>query len=302
MTDYNEVAIFVQIVDCGSFSAAARKLKLPVTNISRKLSQLEDRLGQRLLNRTTRKMSLTEAGKIYYEHCRTIADMVQGANNALTHAQEEPQGLLRIGSTIAFTEAILNQALIDFLAKYPKVTLEVLTQNTQVNIIDAAIDATFRIGDLIDESMMAIALGNIDYVLCASNKYLEAAPTIKTPDDITQHQTVGLSQNIMKPWRFYKKNQEELVKPNHKILYNDISLAAYAVSQGVGLGYLPWVCVRPYVEMGKISILMNDWSAISRPVHLIYPSKRNLSRNMRSFIDIVVPQIRDSLAARQIHD
>src|SRR5258707_11110449 len=183
--DLNEVLVFVRVVQAGSFTKGAAQLGMPKSTVSRKVSELEERLDARLLQRTTRKLSLTDVGRTYYDYCARIVGEVEDAERAVSSLQETPRGLLRV--TAPINVAFLGPIVSDFLKRYPEVRLELFCTGRAVDLVEERFDLGIRVGTLADSTLIAKSLGRVGWLLVATPAYLEKRGRPPTPDDLSQH-------------------------------------------------------------------------------------------------------------------
>lgn len=298
--DLNNVVVFVQVVTAGSFVGAAKQLNLPTTTVSRRVAQLEQSLGTTLLQRTTRKLNLTDVGAIYFERCRRIVQDMEETNLAVTSLQAVPHGTLRLTATEGFGNAILNPWLLKFLHQYPQIKVEVLFSNSYVDLIEAGIDVGFRLGVGEDSSLVKHLLGEITYWLCASPDYLNRMGSPSTPAHLSHHLNhhscivVGpptspgrwtLSRQSADPSTDASSNHSIAVSGRVKV--NSIRLAEMAVLAGMGIAPLPAYLVRPHLDTGHLMRVLPDYYADRRGIWIVYPSQRYLAPKVQTLVEFV---------------
>ncbi len=287
--DLNEIAIFVKVVDAGSFTGAAKSLGLPKSTVSRKITQLEERLGVRLLQRTTRTLSLTDTGSAYYNQCSRIISDVEEANIAVTEMQSTPTGLLRITAPVLFGSRILSDLVSEFLADNPEIQLEMVLTDQALDLIQEGIDVAFRVGELADSSLIARNLGHVSTVTCASPDYLEKHGYPQHPSELKQHDCLTMPH--MSTWEF---GGPEAISVDLKarIRINDpMSLHKFAL-KGMGIAILPALLCYDDIKSGQLKPILCDWPFNAFPIHALYPSNRHLSVKVRSFVEFVVERMR----------
>ena len=287
--DLNEIAIFVKVVDAGSFTGAAKSLGLPKSTVSRKITQLEERLGVRLLQRTTRTLSLTDMGSAYYSQCSRIISDVEEANIAVTEMQSKPTGLLRITAPMLFGSLVLSDLTAEFLQANPDIQIDMMLTDQSLDLIQEGIDVAFRVGQLADSSLIARTLGEISVITCASPEYLEEHGAPENPEDLQNHQTLvwGQSSN----WEFdvpYHRSVD--LKP--KVRVNDaLSLHKLALSH-MGIARVPAFLCADDIKSGRLKPVLCDWGSKTAPIHALYASNRHLSVKVRSFVEFIVERLR----------
>jgi DNA-binding transcriptional LysR family regulator len=289
MIDLNEVLVFIKVVDCGSFSEAAKSLGQPRSTVSRKVKQLEASLGTRLLQRSTRKLSLTEAGRQYYLRCNSALSQIEEANNVISTSQQTPSGLLRISAPLSSQDKFMSNFIAEFLSLYKDVSVKINLSDDVVNLIDEGIDVAFRAGNLEDSSLVARKLGNTSRVLCASPQYLKEAAPLKSPKDIKHHDCViySHSQDNLN-WQLQRGEKTVNVQIGGRIIVNSMQFTLDACLSGLGIALLPQAMVEEYVQSKMLQRVLCDYSAGMGGVYLVYPSKIHLSTTVRAFIDFFI--------------
>lgn len=289
MVDLNAIAVFVKVVEVGSFIGAARALDLPKTNVSRLMAQLETDLGTKLLHRTTRRMSLTEVGVLYFERCQQILGDLAAANTAVTQLQAVPHGRIRMTAPILFGQRVLYPWLVTFLQRYPQVTVDVHLSNQYRDVIADQIDVAFRAGEVGDSSLTAQSLGQIPYWVCASLAYLSTHGYPTTPYDLTHHTCIGLDASARK-WIFFAEMEEITIPVTTRLKTNDLELAKQAAIADLGIAYVPALLVDEAVQQGQLVRLLPAWKTIERDLFMVYSSSRPLSAKVQAFVDFVLAQ------------
>lgn len=295
--DFNKIYLFTQVVKAGSFSAAGRSLNVPKTTISRKVAQLEAHLGVRLLHRTTRHLSLTEIGRIYYERCTRILMDLEEANLMVTTRQEIPRGQLRLTAPSSFGTAILNHWMKEFLTCYDQVTLNVILTNRYVDLFREGIDVAFRGGPLRDSSLSHRKVCDLPYWICASPAYLALHGEPQTPFELQNHWCICFSTGSAPTghsWRFQHAHQHAHqwidVDIPGRILVNDVAFARRAVLAGSGISYFPGTMVHDDIRSGQLVRLLPTWPMAEREVFMVYRGDRLLSPKVKAFLDFVEAQ------------
>lgn len=291
--DLNATMIFVKVVQIGSFVGAARALDVPKTTVSRKVAQLEETLGTRLLQRTTRQINLTEVGRVYFDRCVRILGDLEEANLAVAALQAVPHGTLRISASTVFATSILNHWLTEFLSQYDRVSAELLLTNEYVDLVAEGIDLAFRATPWGSSHLVGHNLGRMPYWVCASPKYLgKGKPSI--PQDLLNYHCIGLSAETIPggtKWIFQQGNTEEVVCISSRIRANDFLFVKQLVLQHNGIACLPSVLVMDDIQAGRLVQLLHSWSLSSREIYLVYPSDRYLSPKVKAFLDFVLAKV-----------
>lgn len=293
MDKLQAMATFVRIVEKGSFTAAAGALDTSLPSVVRTLATLERHLGVRLLNRTTRRIHLTDEGARYLEHCRAILSAVQEAEATLTSGQAEPQGRLTVTASVLFGRRYVAPIVTEFVRRYPHVSAELLFVDRVVNIIEEGLDVAVRIGHLRDSSLIAIPVGQVRRVVCASPQYLRRHGVPRAPEDIRVHHCVrhtGLSPR--NEWHFRIGRRDVTVPIASAITCNEIDSALNACISGQGLGMFLSYQVAPNRASRKLRYVLEEFETEPLPVQVIYPHSRLLSTKVRTFVDECVRKLR----------
>jgi len=290
--------VFVRIVEAGSLTAAAGELDTSLTSVVRSLATLEGALGTRLLNRTTRRIALTDEGREYFERCRRVLAEVEEAENALSARQAQPAGKLAITAPVMFGRLHVGPVLADFLAAYPAVNAELMLFDRVVDLLDEGMDAAIRIGHLGDSSLVAVPLGATRRVVCASPDYLRRAGTPARPADLPGHrclQFLGVAPGA--EWEFAEGGKTSRVPIKAALATNQIDVALDACVKGLGCGAFLDYQVRAALTAGSLARVLQAFEPAPIPVQIVYPHSRLLSSRVRSFVDWAAPRLRQRLAA-----
>jgi DNA-binding transcriptional LysR family regulator len=289
MIDLNEIYVFLKVVEAGSFVGASKQLAMPSTTVSRKIQKLEDTLGVRLLQRSTRKLHLTDIGRHYFENCQQSLVAIEEANALVSQSRAMPTGVLRITSPTDFAINYLQSWMNDFLALYPDVQIELEVTDRYVDIIEERIDIAFRSGELKDSSLIARRIGPKQSVFCASPDYIARAGKPKTPPDLTQHDCIIMGTSLKnQTWRFITEKDEISVPVTGRYAVDSMQLVVKAAHNGMGIAQVPYPLVIQSLEKGELIRLLSDYSPPIQSIYIIYPSHKHLARNVRVFIDHVV--------------
>jgi DNA-binding transcriptional LysR family regulator len=281
--DLNEVLVFARVVQAGSFTAAAAQLGMPKSTVSRKVSELEGRLKARLLQRTTRKLSLTDAGRTYYDYCARIVRELEDAERAVGTLQQTPRGLLRV--TAGTNAAWIGPIVSDFLTRYPDVQLELHCTGRTVDLIEERFDLGIRAGTLADSSLVARSLGIARWFLVATPRYLKRHGRPRTPEDLKKHDCLLFGAIQSGGLRLDGAAGSTHVAPRERMLVNDFDVLHAAAAAGLGIALLPaFRCVEE-MRAHRFERVLPDWNAPGVPVHAVYPSTRHVSPKVKSFLD-----------------
>lgn len=281
---------FAKVAETQSFSEAARRLRSSKSAVSRHVAALEADLGARLFHRTTRSLTLTEAGRDYFARTsRILADLAE-ANASVTQLQAAPRGRLRVNAPMSFGFLHLAPALGDFLARYPEVELDVTLTDRFVDLIDEGVDVAVRIGTLADSSLVARRLAAIRRVLCASPDYLKRRGVPRTPDDLKAHDCLSNTNiNIAREWRFVNPESGALwpVEVKGRMSANSGDMLRVAALRGHGFVHLPTFIVGADLKAGTLVSVLESYIAQDLTLNAVYPTARHLSPKVRAFVDFL---------------
>ncbi|KGY12443.1 LysR family transcriptional regulator [Vibrio tubiashii] len=286
MSDWEGVTEFVAVVESQGFTAAAKVLNTSVAQVSRKISALEARLGAKLLHRTTRKVSVTEAGHTYYAHCRGLVEGLREAERALSQLNNIPQGKLKITTSITYGEHIIAPLLNEFLAQYPKIELDFVLSNQNLDLIEQDFDLAIRLGHLEDSSMMAKRLASRQVKVCAAPGYVEKYGEPHSLSELEQHNClIGQSQY----WRFQQSQSgnkaiDKSVRVTGNLRCNSGIALLDAAINGIGLVQLPDFYVDEAIEQGKLIEVLVPYRESQQGIWAVYPNNRHLSVKVSQLI------------------
>lgn len=284
--DLNEIVIFARVIDAGSFTAAARELGMPKSTVSRKVSDLEERLGARLLQRTTRKLSLTDAGNTFYQYAHRVVGEVEAAELAVTRLQETPRGLLRLTTPISF--GYMGPIVVSFLRRYPEVQVEMVGTDRVVDLVDEGYDVAVRAGRLADSTLIARPLGGMRNFVVATPDFVDAHGAPETPDDLARTDCVAFG-GVRDPtrWTLHVGSQTAVFPIRARFIVNDFDEVYAAALAGLGVAMLPvYRCVDD-LRAGRLVRVLPDWCSPEVPLYIVYPSTRHLSPKVSAFLDHV---------------
>jgi len=290
MDRFQAVSVFAKVVEQGSFARAAARLELSTSAVSRHVADLEAHLEARLLNRTTRRLSLTESGSAFYERCVQLLADLEEAEEAVTATTVVPRGTLKLTCSITFGVRHLAPAIAAVTARHPQLRFDVELSDRAVDIVDEGFDLAVRIGEIGSQSLIGRRIGSSQVVCCAAPAYIAAHGAPQTPADLAQHACLSYeyapARNL---WRFRDKEGRDqdvrIAGPVHA--NNGQMLCALAVA-GVGINFEPDFIVAPEVRAGKLVPLLPDFAPPSIPIHAVYPSRRHLSAKVRAFVDFLI--------------
>jgi len=290
MSTDSDMAIFAKVVESQGFAPAARALDMTPSAVSKAIARLEDRLGARLLNRTTRRVSLTEIGAAYHLRVMRILTDIGSAEDAVRDHQTHPTGVLRVNSAVAYGEYRLVPALPIFLQRYPDVTVQLTMSDSIVDLIAEGFDVGIRIGTLRDSSLIARTLAPVDRVVVGSLAYIERSGIPKTPKDLLDHNCVSLTFDTpVNTWEFDGIGGRQSIRVHGSFQSNDVSALYRAALAGVGLFRASRFIVEADLAAGRLVSMLDDYIyKEDASVFAVYPHSRHLSPKVRSFVDFLV--------------
>ena len=291
MSNWEGVSEFVAVAEVESFTSAAKKLNTSVAQISRRVASLEERLAVKLLNRTTRRVSLTEAGQLYYQQCKHLVEGLELAELAVTQMQSTPKGMVKVTAPVTFGEQNLAPLLHQFLELYPQVDLDLMLTNQQLDLIETGVDIAIRVGRLRDSTMMAKRLATRQLYVCASPSYLEKFGEPHTLSELANHQCLAGSVDY---WRFRNNKTEQSVRISGRIRCNSGYALHDAAKRGIGLVQLPDHYVQESLEHGDLVEVLAEYRDTREGIWALYPQNRNLSPKVRLLIDFLADKLGES--------
>ena len=293
MDRLDAMAVLLAVVEGGSLSAASRQLKTPLPTVSRKISDLERHLKTRLLNRSARQITLTDAGKSYVEACRVIVEQVDEAERTAMGEYATPRGSLKITAPIVFGRIHLLPVALEFLKAYPEIDLRLVQSDHVLNLLEDRIDVAVRIGELADSSLLATRVGATRRVVCASPAYLAARGRPQKPDDLKTHDCISL-ENLSTPnaWKFATAKGERTVAVRSRLWATTAESAIDAAIAGAGIARVLSYMVDSARRAGKLEFLLEEFEPPAWPIHLVHSGQGPAPAKLRAFIDWVAPRLK----------
>ncbi|MGF6771496.1 LysR family transcriptional regulator for bpeEF and oprC [Paraburkholderia sp. GAS199] len=296
MDRFQSMQIFARVVDMHSFSRAAESLSLPPSRVTRAVKELETFLGVRLLQRTTRHISLTADGTLYYDHCRRLLADIEAVESSFPGSAGQPRGRLRVDMTLSLARLVVLPSIKDFQNRFPDVELTLTMADRTVELVQEGIDCVIRTGTPEDSpTLVARRIGAFDWVTCASPEYLALHGTPKSLEDLAEHQAVGyLSSRTARPldWHFVVNGEDRSIRMRERLIVNDIDAYVACGVEGLGLIRAGSYMVLPHVLSGRLQRVLTDFSAPAVPLSVLYPRNRHLSPTVRAFVDWIADVIR----------
>ena len=295
MDRLDAMTVFLAVVDEGSLSAAGRRLAMPLATVSRKLAELEAHLGARLVNRSTRRLELTDPGRGYELACRRILEDVHGAELAVAGEYDAPRGELAITAPIVFGRVHVLPVVNEFLRANAEVDVRLALGDRVAHLLDEHVDVAVRIGVLPDSRLNAVPLGTLRAVVCASPAWLKAHGTPRTPADLDRHRCITFEANFPTPWRFADGVVFTPARP--RLVVNTAEAAVDAAIAGLGVTRVLSYQADAALRAKQLRLLLRAFEPAPVPVHLVYDGQQRVTSKLRAFIDFAAPRLRASLAA-----
>ncbi len=290
-----EMNAFAAVVEAGSFTGAAGAKGLSKAALSRHVAQLEDRLGVRLLNRTTRRLSLTEAGRAFYEGCQRMLAEAESAEVQVTALAARPRGVLRLSAPVSFAYWHLNALLVPFLEACPELELDLVLGDRRVDLVEEGFDAAIRIGRLLDSSLIAKRLCRLESYLVAAPGYLAEAGVPQRPQDLKTHNCLLYSYySGGRSWRFYGAESSVDVEVKGRVMANNGDALLSLILAGQGMAVMPSFFVADALREGRLKRLLPGWRTNTEDIlAVVYPARRNAPPKLRALLDFLGQAIQD---------
>lgn len=291
----DDMQVFAKVVEAGSFTGAGRLLGLPKSTVSRRVAELEGTLGVRLLERTTRRLRLTEVGDTYHAACLRVMAEAEAARQAVVETRRAPHGVLRITAPQVFGEAFLTPVIAAFLAQWPAVEVDVVLTDKVLDLVATRIDLAIRSGEMPDSSFIARKLGNADSICCASPAYLAARGLPQVPTDLEDHDCLMLRLGNQKPrWTFTGPEGEISVLVEGRFRVNSFPMVHQATLAGLGVARMPTFLCAEDLRAGRLVPLLDGYGSSAGSLFAVFPSSRHLSPKVRAFLDLLFEHFGDA--------
>ena len=287
------MTVYVAVAEEESFAGAARRLCMSPPAVTRAIAALEDRLGVKLLNRTTRHVRATEAGERYLDDARRVIAAADEADEAAVGINAQPRGHMTVTAPVLFGRMYVMPGIVDYLQKHPETSVSALFLDRVVNMLEEGVDVGIRIGELSDSSYRALRVGHVRRVLCAAPSYLQRRGIPQVPQDLKQHDVIvasSLSQNI--EWRFVDQGEPSSVRIKPRLTVSSNDGAIEAATLGLGVTRLMSYQVAPMLAAGTLKVVLSEFESPRVPIHIIHREGRHASAKMRAFIDLMAEHLR----------
>lgn len=279
---------FVEVVEQGGFTAAARQLNVSTSFVSRQVTRLEDRLDVRLLQRTTRKVHLTEMGRVYYERSREILDQLESLESEMADLQEKPKGLVRITAAAEYAERFVAPVIAEFITKFPEVSIDLDATMQVVDIVEEGFDIAIRMSSLTDSSLIARKVEQRRIMVCASPSYLKEHGRPKTPENLRTHNCLVFPEM---PWRFKYPDRIQEVKVRGSWTSSSGRVLVAAARQGIGLVRFSEYYLDELLQKGELEIVLEDYEVDDAATWIIYPNRRHLPTRVRYLVEFLLNEL-----------
>ena len=288
MVKWEGISEFVHVAETESFTQASKKMFISTAQVSRQISALEKRLNIKLFYRTTRKVSLTEEGLIFYQHCRGVLDSLDEAERAITNLQIMPQGKIKLTAPVTFGEQKILPLVNNFMNKYQDIEVSAYLSNKQFDLVEEGYDLAIRLGKLSDSTMMAKKLGKRTNYLCASPKYIDKHGIPLSLSELNNHSCL---LGTLDYWHFADSGRDKSLRVSGRLRYNSCVSLADAALKGLGIVQLPDYYVQKYLKSGELVSVLDDFRAPDGGIWALYPQNRHLSPKIRLLVDYLAEHI-----------
>jgi len=295
LSDLDDFYCFALVVEHGGFSAAERATDIPKSKLSRRVYNLEEHLGVRLIQRSSRHFAVTDIGMNIYRHAQVMMNAAQAAHDLVDHLSIQPRGVIKVSLPVSIAQNEIAKILPKFLKTYPEIKVQLIVSNRRVDIINEGIDVALRVRSNLDDdpNLVLRKFENIEQHLFASQAYLNEFGDLKQPEDLSDHQILSMSDEHLDQYIVVhdNKKQQKKIKVNPMVMGSDLMMLAQLARQNCGIVLLPDSIVQDYVQSGELVRVLPDWKAPHGIFHAVYPSRRGLLPAVRVFIDYLVEQL-----------
>ncbi len=286
--NWQGISEFVYVAEAESFTMAAKKLTISTAQVSRQITALEQRLKVKLLYRTTRKVSLTQEGSLFYQHCRAVLDGLEQAETAITNLQATPQGTIKLTASVTFGEQQILPLINNFVLKHQDIEVVAHLTNQKIDLVDEGYDLAIRLGSLKDSSLMAKKLAERTNFVCAAPSYLEKHSTPHTLSELNKHNCLLGTRDY---WRFSEGEKSKNIRVSGSVRFNSGYGLVDAALKGLGIVQLPDYYVKDSIDQGKLITLLDHYREPNEGIWAVYPHNKQLSPKIRILVDYLVEQL-----------
>ncbi len=295
LQDLNDLYFFAAVVEHGGFSAAGRALGVPKSRLSKRVAQLEERLGVRLLQRTTRRFVVTEVGERFYAHCRAVLEEAQAAQDAVDELRAEPRGVVRLSCPVSLSQTVLAWLVPDFLAMYPKMQVRLVSGDRRVDVIGEGFDLAIRVRSNLDSdaNLVIRTFGQARTTLVASPALLDAQGRPATPDELARLPALSMREHEgAQVWELIGPDGSKVsVEVRARLITGDFTVLLESARRGMGVALLPEFVCAPAIQAGELEVVLPDWSAPEGTMHFVYPSRRGMLPGVRALVDFLAERL-----------
>ena len=299
LSDLDDFYCFAQVVEHGGFSAAERTTDIPKSKLSRRVYQLEERLGVRLIQRSSRHFAVTDIGMNIYRHAQVMINAAQAAHDLVDHLSVQPRGVIKVSLPVSIAQNEIAKILPQFLKMYPEIKVQLLVSNRRVDLINEGIDVALRVRSNLDTdpNLIIRQFTHIQQHLFASQAYLNQFGELKIPEDLMQHHILSMSDEHLDQYIVvHHQGQQKKIKVNPTVMGSDLMLLAQLACQNCGIALLPDSIVKDYLTSGELVRVLPEWSAAHGIFHAVYPSRRGQLPAVRVFINYLVEHVSEKKA------
>jgi DNA-binding transcriptional LysR family regulator len=304
LQDLNDLYFFAMVVEHNGFSAAGRALGVPKSKLSKRVAQLEERLGVRLLQRTTRRFVITEVGERFYAHCRAVLEEARAAQEAVDELRAEPRGVVRLSCPVSLAQTVVAHVLPDFLAQYPKMQVRVLSSDRRVDVVGEGYDIAIRVRAKLDSdaNLVMRTFGLSRVLAVASPGLLDRLGRPRVPAELSSLPALSMQEHEgAQVWELIDAHGERVpVEMNARLITGEFALLLEAARRGLGVTLLPEFVCAPAVTRGELEVVLPDWSVPEGTMHFVYPSRRGMLPGVRALVDFLAERLPE--ATRQKHE
>jgi DNA-binding transcriptional LysR family regulator len=299
LADLNDLRFFAAVVEHGGFSAAARALGVPKSRLSKRVALLEDRLGVRLLQRTTRRFAITEIGERFLAHCRAMLEEAQAAQDVVDESRAEPRGIVRVSCPISLAQTVLAHMLPDFLDRHPKVQVRLVASNRRVDVINEGFDIAIRVRSKLDTdaALVVRSFGQSRVLLAANPKFLDENGRPKTPEELERLPLLSQFEHdgaqVLE--LLDASGTKVTVEMRARLICGEFDVLYEAAKRGMGVTALPEFVCAPAIARGELEVVLPAWSIPQGMAHFVYPSRRGLLPSVRAFVDFLAERLPDTM-------
>lgn len=303
MQDLNDLFYFSIVVEKNGFAAAGRALDIPKSRLSRRIAQLEERLGVRLLQRSTRRFAVTEAGQRFYRHCQAVIAEAQAAEEAVAQLTTEPRGLVRVSCPVSITQHVMAGILPEFMRRHPQVKILLLSTNRRIDLINEGVDVALRVRFKLDtdSDLVVRTFGHSHSLLVASPAYLDQRGRPAQPEDLAQFDTISIAELEWQSWELSGPGGRSFkLEHQPRLMCGDFPITLAAAKQGLGIALLPESVCCAALKDKELEVILPEWSPPQGIVHCVYPSRRGVLPAVRVLIDWLAEKMPEAVRSSVI--